>query len=73
MPVKNIFSLILILVTLNANASHLVSGNFTYEYVSSGPGTRTYQIHLDLYRDNTGITMPTSVTVYYKQAKFHND
>lgn len=64
---KNIFSLILILVTLNANASHLLSGNFTYEYVSSGPGTRTYQIHLDLYRDNTGITMPTSVTVYYKQ------
>jgi gliding motility-associated-like protein len=54
----------LIGLTFSANASHLAGGDIQYEYVSSTGNSHKYKIKLRLYRDQSGITMPTSATVY---------
>lgn len=48
---------------LPASASHLAGGDIQYEYVSSSNGQHTYKIYVRLYRDASGITMPTSIVV----------
>ncbi|CAI8436099.1 MAG: Uncharacterised protein [Cryomorphaceae bacterium] len=54
----------LIGLTFSANASHLAGGDIQYEYVSSTGNSHKYKVKLRLYRDQSGITMPTSATVY---------
>lgn len=49
-------------------ASHIISGNFTYEFVSSSGSQLTYKVTLALLRDVTGINFPNTVTVFYKKA-----
>ena len=44
-------------------ASHLAGGDIQYEYVSSSGNQHTYKIYVRLYRDQSGITMPTSISV----------
>jgi len=54
----------LIGLTFSADASHLAGGDIQYEYVSSTGNSHKYKVKLRLYRDQSGITMPTSATVY---------
>ena len=51
-------------MTFNAEASHLAGGDIQYEYISSTGNSHKYKIKLRLYRDQSGITMPTTATVY---------
>jgi len=57
-------SIALIGMTFSADASHLAGGDIQYEYVSSTGNSHKYKVKLRLYRDQSGITMPTSATVY---------
>ncbi len=50
-----------------ASATHLISGNFTYEFVSQSGNQRTYKINLYLFRDVTGVNLPSTTTIYYKK------
>ena len=50
-----------------ASATHLISGNFTYEFVSQSGNQRTYKINLYLFRDVTGVNLPSTATIYYKK------
>lgn len=47
------------------SATHLITGDFTFEHQSTGANTSTYKVHL--YRDLNGINLPSSATVYYKK------
>jgi len=38
-----------------------------YDYASTNGNQITYDVHLDLYGDATGISMPTSATIYYNE------
>ena len=49
------------------SATHLITGDFTFEHQSTGATTSTYKVTLHLYRDLTGINLPSSATVYYKK------
>ena len=51
-----------------ASATHLISGNFTYEFISQSGNQRTYKINLYLFRDITGVNLPNTAQVYYKKA-----
>ncbi|MDA8581894.1 T9SS type A sorting domain-containing protein [Schleiferiaceae bacterium] len=54
-------------LSFSLSASHLITGHFSFEHVSTGTATSVYKVSLVLYRDVTGITMPTSVTAYYEK------
>ncbi len=69
---KNLILLLSLVTSITLQGSHLITGNFSYEFVSATGGNRTYNIHLDLYRDNTGIGMPNNVTVYYRLSNSTN-
>jgi gliding motility-associated-like protein len=60
----------LIAVSFTAQASHLAGGDIQYEYISSTGNSHKYKIKLRLYRDQSGITMPTSATVYGCSANY---
>ena len=64
---RKILIALMLLFGFQASASHLISGNFTYEFVSQSGNQRTYKINLYLYRDLTGINLPSTTTVYYKK------
>ena len=49
------------------SATHLITGDFTFEHQSTGANTSTYKVTLHLYRDLNGINLPSSATVYYKK------
>ncbi|MDA9218101.1 T9SS type A sorting domain-containing protein [Schleiferiaceae bacterium] len=55
-----------LILSISLSASHLITGHFSFEHVSTGTSTSVYKVSLVLYRDATGISMPTSTTVYYK-------
>ena len=63
---KILIALVLIL-GFQASATHLISGNFTYEFVSQSGNQRTYKINLYLFRDVTGVNLPSTATIYYKK------
>lgn len=49
------------------SATHLITGDFTFEHQSTGANTSTYKVTLHLYRDLNGINLPSSAAVYYKK------
>ena len=66
---KNIFKFLAVAIavigfTFSADASHLAGGDIQYEYISTTGGSHKYKVKLRLYRDQSGITMPTTATVY---------
>jgi ribulose kinase len=68
---KTIFAAVAILAfTGTAKASHNAGGDIQYEYISSTGGTHKYKLIMRLYRDVTGITLPTSATVYACSANY---
>ena len=64
---RKILIALVLFFSFQASASHLINGNFTYEFVSQSGNQRTYKINLYLYRDLTGINLPSTTTVYYKK------
>lgn len=54
-------------LSFSLSASHLITGHFSFEHVSTGTATSVYKVSLVLYRDITGVTMPTSITAYYEK------
>lgn len=64
---RKILIALVLLFSVQSSASHLISGNFTYEFVSQSGNQRTYKINLYLFRDVTGVNLPTTTTVYYKK------
>jgi len=54
-------------LSFSLSASHLITGHFSFEHVSTGASTSIYKVSLVLYRDVTGVAMPTSVTAYYEK------
>ena len=68
---KTIFTAVAILAfTGTAKASHNAGGDIQYEYISSTGGTHKYKLIMRLYRDVTGITLPTNATVYACSANY---
>jgi len=65
---RNLLIALALCFSFQASASHLISGNFTYEFISQSGNQRTYKINLHLFRDITGVNLPNSVQVYYKKA-----
>ena len=63
---RSLLATLALTLSLSLSASHLITGHFSFEHVSTGTTTSVYKVSLVLYRDVTGIAMPTSVTVYYK-------
>ena len=63
---RTLLATLAITLSLSLSATHLITGHFSFEHVSTGTNTSVYEVSLVLYRDVTGIAMPTSVTVYYK-------
>jgi hypothetical protein len=64
---RNFLIALVLLFSFQASASHLISGNFTYEFVSQSGNQRTYKINLYLFRDVTGVNLPNTASVYYKK------
>jgi hypothetical protein len=64
---RKILIALVLLFGFQASASHLISGNFTYEFVSQSGNQRTYKINLYLFRDVTGVNLPSTASVYYKK------
>ena len=62
------FTLLAISFSLTLSASHLISGYFTYEHIGTSTNQETYKISLFLYRDVTGITMPSNADVYFQKS-----
>jgi len=63
---RTLIATLALTLSLSLSASHLITGHFSFEHVSTGTSTSVYKVSLVLYRDATGISMPTSTTVYYK-------
>ncbi|MDB4251066.1 hypothetical protein N9815_01910, partial [Flavobacteriales bacterium] len=56
---KFILLLAVLLAFSNANASHLLGGEITWQCLTSGPNQGEYIFTMKLYRDCDGITLPT--------------
>ena len=65
---RKIILALLVLAATQLQASHILSGHFTYEYVSTSGNQKTYEVNLYLFRDITGINLPGTTTVYYKKS-----
>ena len=65
---RNFLIALALCFSFQASASHLISGNFTYEFISQSGNQRTYKINLYLFRDITGVNLPNTAQVYYKKA-----
>ena len=64
---RTFLATIALALSFSLSASHLITGHFSFEHVSTGTATSVYKVSLVLYRDVTGIAMPTSVTAYYEK------
>ena len=53
-----------------AEASHNAGGDIQYEYISSTGNSHKYKITMRLYRDATGIPLPSAATVYACSANY---
>ncbi|HAP01675.1 MAG TPA: hypothetical protein DCQ93_07105 [Bacteroidetes bacterium] len=56
---KKILLLLFVLFSISASASHIAGGNLYYSWISGND----YKLTLELYRDCSGISAPTSVTI----------
>ena len=54
-------------LSFSLSASHLITGYMYYDYVSTNGNQITYDVYLDLYGDATGISMPATAGIYYKE------
>lgn len=73
MYMKNIFTLILFLLSFVSFGSHLAGGDIQYRYIGDSTGiARHYKVILRVYRDVTGIGMPTTETVTVSSNCFAN-
>ena len=62
--VQNLLFFFLILISGTMNASHLAGGDIQYRYIGDSTGVaRHYKVILRVYRDVTGIGMPTTENV----------
>ena len=57
---RKILIALVLLFGFQASARHLISGNFTYEFVSQSENQRTFKINLYLFRDMTGVNLPST-------------
>ena len=64
---RNLLTLLTIALSFSLSASHLITGHFSFEHVSTSTSSSVYKVSLVLYRDVTGVAMPTSVTAYYQK------
>jgi len=64
---RNLITLLSIVLSFSLSASHLITGYMYYDYVSTNGNQITYDVYLDLYGDATGISMPTSAGIYYSE------
>ena len=64
---RTFLATIALALSFSLSASHLITGHFSFEHVSTGTVTSVYKVSLVLYRDVTGVAMPTSVTAYYEK------
>ena len=64
---RNLLTLLTIALSFSLSASHLITGHFSFEHVSTSASSSVYKVSLVLYRDVTGVAMPTSVTAYYEK------
>jgi|GEM_PF-3660782 len=64
---RTLLATLALALSFSLSASHLITGHFSFEHVSTGTNTSVYEVSLVLYRDVTGVAMPTSVTVYYEK------
>ena len=64
---RSLLATLALTLSLSLSATHLITGHFSFEHVSTGTTTSVYKVSLVLYRDVTGVAMPTSVTVYYEK------
>lgn len=60
---KIIWVVVAALLSQPVLASHILGGQIWYEYVSSSGMNSTYKIHLDLYREVTGVGLGTIATI----------
>jgi hypothetical protein len=54
-------------LSFSLSASHLITGYMYYDYVSTNGNQITYDVYLDLYGDASGISMPATAGIYYKE------
>ena len=64
---RSLLATLALALSFSLSASHLITGHFSFEHVSTGTATSVYKVSLVLYRDVTGVAMPTSVTAYYEK------
>jgi len=71
--VNKILFVFLTLMSWNLSASHLAGGDIQYRYIGDSTGiARHYKVILRVYRDVTGIGMPTTETVTVSSNCFAN-
>ena len=62
---KKLFTLIAFIFSLTMLGSHLSGGDIQYRYIGDSTGVaRQYEVLLRIYRDNSGIPMGNTQTVY---------
>jgi hypothetical protein len=64
---RTLIAALALVLSTSLSATHLLTGNFSFEHQSTGATTSTYKVTLHLYRDLNGINLPSSTTVYYKK------
>ena len=70
---KFLFLMLMTMVSLTSFASHLAGGDIQYKYVGDSTGIpRHYKVILRVYRDVTGIGMPTTENVTVSSNCFAN-
>jgi hypothetical protein len=61
---KKLYVLLALLMSFASTASHLAGGDIQYRYIGDSTGiSRHYKVILRLYRDVTGIGLPTNENV----------
>ena len=61
---KKLFIFVALLLSFSSTASHLSGGDIQYRYIGDSTGiARHYKVILRLYRDVTGIGLPTNENV----------
>lgn len=60
---KVYWALIAVLISHATEASHILGGQIWYEFISTTGLNSTYKIHLDLYREATGVGLGSNTTV----------
>ena len=60
---RQVLLLFAFVLSTTLSATHLITGDFTFEHQSTSANTSTYKVTLHLYRDLNGINLPSSATV----------